>query len=104
MRHQTIAFLVRAGALICLLGGISYGVSLTAQQGGGVTSQQLLDGMKDPTRWVMFSGDYSGQRHSPLTQITPQNVKQLRQVWQFQTGQNQQIKATPILVNGVMYI
>ena len=61
--------------------------------------------LKPPTdSWPTYHGDYSGQRHSPLTQITPENVSQLRQVWQFQTRQNQQIKATPILVNGVIYI
>src|SRR5678816_2828455 len=61
--------------------------------------------VKPPTdSWPTYHGDYSGQRHSPLTQITPENVNQLTQVWRFQTGQNQQIKATPILVNGVIYI
>src|SRR5262245_50419755 len=54
--------------------------------------------------WPTYHGDYSGQRRSPLTRITPSNVNQLQQVWRFQTGQNQQIKATPILVNGVLYI
>src|SRR5262245_8701720 len=60
---------------------------------------------KTPTaNWPTYHGDYSGQRHSPLTQITPANVSGLTQVWRFQTGQNQQIKATPILVNGVIYV
>jgi alcohol dehydrogenase (cytochrome c) len=54
--------------------------------------------------WPTYHGDYSGQRHSPLTRITSENVNALRQAWQFQTGQNQQIKATPILVDGVIYI
>ena len=54
--------------------------------------------------WLTYHGDYSGQRHSSLTAITPENVGQLKQVWRFQTGQNQAIKATPILANGVIYI
>ena len=54
--------------------------------------------------WPTYHGDYSGQRHSRLTQITPANVHQLTLAWAFQTGQAQQIKATPILVNGVIYI
>ena len=37
----------------------------------GVTYRDILDGLKDPSRWLTFSGDYSGQRHSPLTQINP---------------------------------
>jgi alcohol dehydrogenase (cytochrome c) len=54
--------------------------------------------------WPTYHGDYTGQRHSRLTQITPDNVHQITLAWAFQTGQNQQIKATPILANGVMYL
>jgi alcohol dehydrogenase (cytochrome c) len=54
--------------------------------------------------WLTFHGTYSGQRHTGLTQITPDNVSQLQQVWRFQTGQNQQIKASPILANGILYV
>jgi alcohol dehydrogenase (cytochrome c) len=53
-------------------------VTLAAQTAAPlVTSQDLLDGLKDPTRWLTYSGDYNGQRHSPLTQLTPENVNQL---------------------------
>src|SRR5258708_7345221 len=54
--------------------------------------------------WPTYHGDDTGQRHSRLTQITPDNVRQLTLAWAFQTGQTQQIKASPILVNGVVYI
>ena len=54
--------------------------------------------------WPSYHGDYSGRRHSPLTQITPDNVKQLGLAWVFQTGRTEQIKASPILVNGVIYV
>ena len=37
--------------------------------------------------WPTYHGDYSGRRHSPLTQITPQNVSSLTLAWAFQTGQ-----------------
>jgi alcohol dehydrogenase (cytochrome c) len=54
--------------------------------------------------WLTFHGGYSGQRHTTLTEITPENVDQLQQVWRFQTHQNQQIKASPIVSGGVIYI
>ena len=54
--------------------------------------------------WPTYHGDYTGQRHSRSTQITPANVHQLTLAWAFQTNQPQQIKATPILVNGVIYL
>ena len=56
------------------------------------------------SEWPTYHGDYSGRHHSPLAQITPENVHQLTLAWAFQTGQTQQIKSTPILVNGVIYI
>src|SRR3982075_3106554 len=67
----------------------------------GVDPQDLLH--PPPDSWLTYHGDYSGQRHANLTEITPENVGQLKQVWRFQTGQNPSIKATPILVNGILY-
>ena len=29
-----------------------------------VTAKDLLDGLKNPGRWLTYSGDYTGQRHS----------------------------------------
>jgi alcohol dehydrogenase (cytochrome c) len=57
-----------------------------------------------PDSWPTYHGDYSGQRHSRLTQITPANVQQLTLAWAFQTGATQQIKGTPIVVNGTVYL
>jgi len=51
---------------------------------GGISARDLLDGLKNPGRWLQYSGDYTGKRHSPLTQITPQNVSQLKAQWAFQ--------------------
>ena len=53
--------------------------------------------------WPSYHGDYSGRRHSSLTQITPQNVSSLGLAWAFQTGQQATLKSSPLLVNGVLY-
>ncbi len=53
--------------------------------------------------WPSYHGDYSGRRHSPLTQITPQNVSSLTLAWAFQTGQPANLKSSPLLVNGILY-
>src|SRR5262249_10495437 len=53
--------------------------------------------------WPTYHGDYSGQRHSPLPQITPGNGSRLALAWAFQTAQSASIKSTPIVVNGVLY-
>ena len=53
--------------------------------------------------WPLYHGDYSGERHSRLTQITPQNVGDLGLSWAFQTQQITDIKSSPLLVDGVLY-
>ena len=53
--------------------------------------------------WPSYHGDYSGRRHSSLTQITPQNVRTLTLAWAFQTGQEAALKSSPLLVNGILY-
>ncbi len=83
----------------------SVSVALAAQTGAPlITSQDLLDGLKDPTRWLTYGGDYSSQRHSPLTQITPENVNQLTSQWTFQTGTTGSFQTTPLVVDGVLYV
>jgi glucose dehydrogenase len=67
---------------VCVTGIVGTGVGsrrLAAQENGaaGVTLEDLRQGYKNPTRWLSFSGDYSGQRHSPLKEITPDNVNRL---------------------------
>ena len=83
--------------------------SVLAQQGTPqpVTSQMLLDGLSDPTKWLMFGGSYASQRYSPLAQLTPQNVDRLAPRWLFQTmapAPGRGFETTPIVVNGIMYI
>src|SRR5215469_9288844 len=53
--------------------------------------------------WPLYHGDYSGKRHSSLTQITPQNVQNLGLAWAFQTNQPATIKSSPLLVDGILY-
>lgn len=54
--------------------------------------------------WPTYHGDYSGRRHSALTQINQQNVGDLGLAWAFQTNQGAQLKCSPLLVNGILYI
>jgi PQQ-dependent dehydrogenase (methanol/ethanol family) len=91
------------GYLGTLRGG-STGVETSAV--AGVTSQRLLESPMT-TEWLMYSGDYTGRRHSPLTQITPQNVGRLTAQWAFQadtiaTGRG--FEATPLVIDGVIYL
>ena len=73
----------------------------------GIGYEDILQGLTDPSRWLTFSGDYSGQRHSPLDQITPENVHRLVPQWTFQTGtttRGRGFETTPLVLDGVLYV
>jgi alcohol dehydrogenase (cytochrome c) len=70
-----------------------------------VTTQEIAEGLpKDGSRWITFGGSYTNQRHSPLTQITPANVKSLVPQWTFQTGTLGNFETTPLLRDNVLYV
>jgi alcohol dehydrogenase (cytochrome c) len=84
-------------------------VLLFAQQPAApqVTSQDLIDGFKNTSRWLMYSGDYTGRRHSPLKQITPDNVQRLAAQWTFQAegmAPGRGFEVTPLMADGILYI
>src|SRR5271154_2126815 len=68
-----------------------------------ITFDRMLNAAKEPQNWLTYSGTYMSQRHSPLVQITPQNVKNLEQQWVFQARSLEKFEATPLVVDGIMY-
>ncbi len=71
---------------------------------GQITSQRLDNAPSEPQNWLMYSGNYSSTRYSPLTQITPANVKNLKLQWVYQSPVAGNWQTTPIVVDGMMYI
>jgi alcohol dehydrogenase (cytochrome c) len=72
-----------------------------------VTSDDLVKGLANPSRWVTYSGDYTGRRHSPLKQVTPDNAHRLAAQWTFQAEGmviGRGFESTPLLIDGVLYI
>src|SRR5260370_32865429 len=91
---------------------LAFGVLMSGAQqqtpSAPITDQSLLEGLKNPSRWLTFSGDYTGQRHSPLKQLTPQNVAGLVPQWIFQTDipgmLGRGVENTPLVVDGILYV
>jgi quinoprotein glucose dehydrogenase len=63
--------------------------------------------------WPAYGGDEGGTRYSPLTEITPANVGELRVAWTFRSGELGQgvkdwnrsaFEVTPILYDGTLYL
>src|ERR1044072_2216461 len=70
-----------------------------------VTAQEIAEGLpRDGARWITFGGSYTNQRHSPLTQITPANVKGLAPQWTFQSGTLRNFETTPLLRDNILYV
>ena len=72
-----------------------------------VTATDLANGLNHPSRWLTYSGDYTGRRHSPLKQITPENVGRLAAQWTFQAEGmiiGRGFESTPLMLDGVLYI
>jgi alcohol dehydrogenase (cytochrome c) len=84
--------------IACVLVTMQLSICMSAQQ---VDRQVLVHPRVDS--WPGYHGDYSGRRHSGLTQITPQNVKNLSLAWAFQTNQAAEIKSSPLMVDGILY-
>ncbi len=101
MRRYVHRF-VAAAAVAALLG-----VALGAQQPtpGPVTAQEIAAGLPaDGSRWVTFGGAYTNHRHSPLTQITPENVNRLVPQWMFQTDTLGAFETTTLFRDNVLYV
>ncbi|WP_020648073.1 PQQ-dependent dehydrogenase, methanol/ethanol family [Solimonas variicoloris] len=54
--------------------------------------------------WPTNGYDYAGTRFSPLKQINAGNVGQLGLAWSYDLESTRGIEATPIVVDGVMYV
>lgn len=73
--------------------------------GAGPVDQAMLEaGLEDPTRWLLYGGNYANYRHSPITELTPEAVPDLRVAWTFPTGTDGQFEASPVIYDGIMYV
>jgi alcohol dehydrogenase (cytochrome c) len=82
---------------------------LAAASSTNVTYDRLLHADREPQNWLSYSGNYAGQRYSPLTEINRSNVKTLQLKWSYhplytKNGNSQnKMENTPIVADGVMY-
>ena len=69
-----------------------------------VDADRLVNADKDPGDWMSYGRSYSEQRFSPLTKINADNVKTLGLAWYYDLDTDRGQEATPLVVDGVMYI
>lgn len=83
-------------AVICLL--------VSAWDWREVTHNEIATAERQPQNWLTYSGDYRGWRFSSLDQVGPRNAAQLGLKWVFNGGQTAKLEATPLVIDGVMYV
>src|SRR5262249_34000241 len=68
-----------------------------------VPFDRILKANQEPQNWLTYGGALTSQRHSGLTQITPENAKDLELKWVFQSRSLEKHEVTPLVLDGVMY-
>ena len=70
-----------------------------------VEPQEIVESDKLPAQWLTYAGNYSGHRHSLLSEITKGNVGNLRLSWVAQLRQrDRELQVSPIVADGVMFV
>ncbi len=90
-----------AGALA--LAALSPAAAL-AQGAAAVDGARLTGAESEPGQWMSHGRTYSEQRFSPLDQITADNVDEMGLDWYADLETTRGQEATPIMVDGVLYV
>jgi quinohemoprotein ethanol dehydrogenase len=92
-------------AVIIAFGG-ALGVAGTAQAAdvANVDDARIIENAKTGKEWLSNGLDYGANRFSPLDQITTANVGKLGLAWFYPLNSIFGVEATPIVVDGIMYV
>lgn len=71
---------------------------------GGINTQAIIDNAAETKNWLNYGLDYAETRHSKLKSITTENVGELGLAWSHGLKSRRGVEATPIVVDGVMYV
>jgi quinohemoprotein ethanol dehydrogenase len=98
----------RAGAFlmsVALLSGFAGTVARSAETGGKpVDGERIANADAEPGNWLSYGRTYSEQRYSPLKRINDKNAQKLGLAWFADLDTNRAQEATPLVVDGVMYV
>jgi PQQ-dependent dehydrogenase (methanol/ethanol family) len=69
-----------------------------------VNAERLINADREPGAWLAAGRNYQEDRFSPLDQINASNVSQLGLAWFADIDTERGQEATPVVVDGVLYI
>jgi quinohemoprotein ethanol dehydrogenase len=106
-RHTTMVSV----ALVYGMTSLAFGGAGSAQQigsapptAGQVDAQRMQVDESSGDNWLMYGRTYSEQRFSPLKDINDRNVRNLGLAWSADIASPDGLSATPIVVDGVIYL
>ncbi len=82
---------------------LALGVAGVWRAGTAQEKVSLGEMSKNSADWVMPSGNYANTRNSTLSQITPDNAKNLTSAWSMSTGATRGHEGQPLVVGDTMY-
>jgi quinohemoprotein ethanol dehydrogenase len=103
--HQACAHVLLAtvgvAALLLTLADSAHG----AEAGkGAVDGARIANADHDAANWLSYGRSYSEQRYSPLKRISADNARNLGLAWFADLDTNRGQAATPLVIDGVMYV
>jgi PQQ-dependent dehydrogenase (methanol/ethanol family) len=69
-----------------------------------VDGDRIVNADSEPGNWMSHGRTYAEQRYSPLEAINDQNVGSLGLAWYFNLDTSRGQEATPLVIDGVMYV
>ena len=110
-KYALVVFLVAALCVGCsksdnkqVDGGDRPAAAVTGPAVTRVSDERLVDAGSDTANWLSHGRTYDEQRFSPLDQINRDNVGELGLAWYFDVPTRRGMEATPIVVDGLMYV
>jgi quinohemoprotein ethanol dehydrogenase len=98
----------RHGALLMCVASLCGFVCTAARaadsSGTPVDGERIANADAEPGNWLSYGRTYSEQRYSPLSSINDQNVQELGLAWFADLDTNRAQEATPLIVDGVLYV
>src|SRR5207253_2119849 len=68
-----------------------------------VSSEEVLAAGTRQDQWLTYSGSLDGHRYTPLNEVTPTNVTQLRIRWVHELESNGPMESTPLVIDEVLF-
>jgi len=69
-----------------------------------VNAERLENADAEPDQWMSYGRNYDEQRFSPLDQINTENVNELGLAWFADFDTNRGQEATPLIIDGIIYV